>query len=73
MLCLAVGYWPRDAKDDRPEALIPLAALSWLAAAFLVVTGVVGTNVGPLLWPAGALQVILGILLTRAWMGRERR
>jgi hypothetical protein len=73
MLCLAVGYWPRDAKDDRSEASIPLAALSWLAAAFLLVTGVVGANVGPLLWPAAALHVILGILLTRAWMGRERR
>jgi hypothetical protein len=44
--------------------------LSWLAAAFLILSGVASANVGLLLWPAAALHVILGVLLTRAWMER---
>jgi hypothetical protein len=43
-------------------------ALSWLAAAFLIVTGLIGANVGILLRPAAALHLLLAILLTRAWM-----
>ena len=67
MLCLAAGCWPRAASAES-HALMPLAALSWLAAAFLIVTGVIGANVGTLLWPAAALHLILAILLARAWM-----
>ena len=69
MVCLAVGCWPRDGESSRSQALIPLAALSWLAAAFLIISGTVGANVGIMLWPAAALHVILAVLLTRAWMG----
>ncbi len=67
MLCLAAGCWPRAASAES-HALMPLTALSWLAAAFLIVTGLIGANVGILLWPAAALHLILAILLTRAWM-----
>ena len=66
MLCLAAGCWPR-AADSTPQALVPLMALSWLATAFLVAFGVIGANVGLLLWPAAALHLILAVLLTRAW------
>ena len=68
MVCLAAGCWPRDAEITQYGALIPLCALSWIAAAFLVVSGAVGANVGLLLWPAAALHVALAVLLTRAWM-----
>ena len=64
MLCLAAGYWPRAGESGRHQALVPLVALSWLAAAFLVVTGLVGANAGLLLWPAAALHLILAVLLT---------
>ena len=47
-------------------------ALSWLAAVFLIATGLVGANVGILLWPAAALHLILAVLLTRAWMESRR-
>jgi len=67
MLCLAVGCWPRAGESDRNQALVPLVALSWLAAAFLVLTGLVGSNVGLLLWPAAALHLILAVLLTWTW------
>jgi hypothetical protein len=68
MVCLAAGCWPRDAEISLSGGLIPPAALSWLAAAFLVVSGAIGANVGLLLWPAAALHLILAVLLTRAWM-----
>ena len=68
VVCPAVGCWPRDGESGQSRVLIPLAALSWLAAAFLVVSGAAGANVGLLLWPAAALHLILAVLLTRAWM-----
>jgi hypothetical protein len=64
MVCLAAGCWPRASKSGRHQARFPLIALSWLAAAFLVVTGLIGSNVGSLLWPAAALHLILAVLLT---------
>ena len=67
MLCLATGCWPRDSESTRHQALMPLLALSWLAAAFLVVIGLIGANVGLLLWPAAALHLILAGLLTWTW------
>jgi hypothetical protein len=71
MLFLAAGCWPR-AVSAESHALMPLTALSWLAAAFLIVTGLIGANVGILLWPAAALHLILAVLLTRAWMESRR-
>ena len=71
ILCLAAGCWPRAAAAES-HALMPLTALSWLAAAFLIVTGLIGANVGILLWPAAALHLILAILLTRAWVKAAR-
>ncbi len=72
MVCLAAGCWPGDAEIGLSQALIPLAALSWLAAAFLVFSGAAGATVGLLLWPAAVLHLILAGLLTRAWMESRR-
>jgi len=67
MLCLAAGCWPHAGERSRHQALVPLVALSWLAAAFLVVSGFIGANVGLLLWPAAALHLILAVVLTWTW------
>jgi hypothetical protein len=67
MICLAAGCWPRAGENGRHQALFPLVALSWLVAAFLLVTGLIGANVGLLLWPAAALHLILAVLLTWTW------
>ena len=67
ILCLAAGCWLRAGESDRLLALVPLVALSWMAAAFLVITGIIGANVGLLLWPAAALHLILAVLLTWTW------
>jgi hypothetical protein len=67
MLCLAAGCWPRAGESGRHQALVPFVALSWLAAAFLLVTGLIGANVGLLLWPAAVLHLILAVLLTWTW------
>ena len=72
MVCLAAGCWPGDAETGQSRALIPLAALSWLAAAFLGVSGAVRDNVGLILWPAAALHLILAVLLTRALLENRR-
>jgi Flp pilus assembly protein TadB len=72
MLCLAGGCWPRADESGLHQPLIPLVALSWLAAAFLAVTGLIDANVGLLLWPAAALHLILAVPLTRAWMESRR-
>jgi hypothetical protein len=69
---MAGSCWPREAEIGQSRALIPLAALSCLAAAFLIVSGVAGVNVGLLLWPVAALHLILAVLLTRAWMESRR-
>jgi hypothetical protein len=67
MLCLALGCWPRGGDDSgRRQALLPMTALSWLTAAFLVLFGLIGAKVGLLLWPAASLHLILAVLLTRA-------
>lgn len=71
MVCLAAGCWPRAAGAEAP-LLMPLMALSWLAAAFLIATGLIGANAGVLLWPAAALHLILAVLLTRAWVESRR-
>ncbi len=71
MLCLAAACWPSASGAEAP-ALVPLMALSWLAAAFLIVIGLIGANVGILLWPAAALHLILAVLLTRVWMESRR-
>jgi hypothetical protein len=71
MVCLAAGCWPRAAGAEAP-LLMPLMALSWLSATFLIATGLIGANAGVLLWPAAALHLILAVLLTRAWMESRR-
>ena len=70
MLCLALGCWPRPFKGEERQTLMPLLALSVLAAAFLIYVGIRGVNVGELLWPAAAAHLILAILLARAWVNR---
>jgi uncharacterized protein YjeT (DUF2065 family) len=67
LVCLGAGCWPRASESGRHQALVPLVAVSWLAPAFLVVTGLIGVNVGLLLWPAAALHLIFGVLLTWTW------
>ncbi len=72
MLCLALGCWPSASERGSPRAVTPLLALSVLAALYLLVVGVGGTNVGLLLWPAFATHLILAVLLARVWMASWR-
>ena len=65
MFCLALGCLLCAGGSGRRQVLVPLIALSWLAAAFLAITGFIGANVGSFLWPAAMLHLILALLLTR--------
>ena len=61
LIALAVACWPGR------TALCGMLTYSLLATAFLAYLGIRGNWVGPLLWPAIALHVLLTILLARAW------
>ena len=71
MVCLALGCWPRALEGEDRQALAPLIALSLLATVYLIYVGMVGVNVGVLLWPAALAHLVLAILLARAWMSRR--
>jgi len=70
MLCLALACWPRAFDGQNRQVLVPLLALSLLAAVYLIYVGMGGVNVGVLLWPAAAAHLILGLLLVRTWMSK---
>jgi len=70
MLCLSLGCWPRAFKGEGRQTLTPLLALSLLAAVFLIYVGIRVANVGPLLWPAAAIHLIIAIFLARTWVNR---
>jgi hypothetical protein len=65
IICLAAAVWPRGGESTESQALIALAALSWLVSVFLLVFGVWGGSVGLLFWPAAALHFMLALMLTR--------
>ena len=72
MVCLAIASWPRGPDDGSSQALLPLLALSVLAALYLAVVGLIGATVGALLWPAAAIHLVIAVLLVRAWMAGRR-
>ncbi len=72
MVCLALACWPSGSDGGQPRALVPLIALSLLAAFYLAVVGLEGATVGVLLWPAAAAHAVLAVLLARLWTSDRR-
>jgi hypothetical protein len=66
LVALAVACWP------GATALCGMLTYSMLATAFLAYVGIRSKWVGPLLWPAVVLHVVLTILLSRAWLMRPK-
>ncbi|HYT19672.1 MAG TPA: hypothetical protein VEW05_05500 [Candidatus Polarisedimenticolia bacterium] len=61
LIALGVGCWPGS------TALCGMLTYGALATLYLAYLGVIGEWVGPLLWPAVVLHVILTVLLAGAW------
>jgi hypothetical protein len=61
LLALGVGCWPGN------TAFCGILTYSALVTLYLLYLAIRGEWVGPLLWPAVVLHVILTIFLARAW------
>lgn len=69
---LAMGWacWPGIGAS---QSITGLLNYSLLITVYLGYVGFVGKLVGPLLWPAFALHVVLMVLLGRVWLNSSRR
>ena len=65
LIALGVACWP------GLTALCGMLPYSAPDAAFLAYLGIRGHWVGPLLWPAVTLHVILTLLLARSWLAKR--
>jgi hypothetical protein len=66
LIALAMACWP------GLTALCGMLTYSALTTAFLAYVGIRGNWVGPLLWPAVGLHVVIAIFLGRAWLMRPK-
>jgi hypothetical protein len=65
LIALAVACWPGT-------PLVGMLAYSAAVTLYLAYLGFAGGSVGPLLWPAVVLHLILTVLLARAARGEGR-
>ncbi len=73
LLSLAVACWPRRAGPGLTAPAVAMLAYNSLVALYLLCLGLGGEWVGPLLWPAVALHVVLSLLLVRQWGNQRSR
>jgi len=66
LFSLGLACWP--ARGPNRAALCGMLAYDLLVGLYFVLLGIRGEFVGPLLWPAAAVHLILGVLLAREWM-----
>jgi hypothetical protein len=68
ILSLSVACWPGPPGAAAPTRQgLGMSIYSLLIAALLAYAGAAEHLVGPLLWPAVALHLVLGLLLVREW------
>jgi hypothetical protein len=68
LLSLGIACWPgRDPAGNTAPALRAMLTYNILATLYLLYLGIEGQWVGPLLWPAVVLHLILSLLLLRQW------
>ncbi len=60
LISLAIMGW--TGRHDRP-AFLGLLAYNLLAASYLVILGLTFGTVGPVLWPAAGVHVVLSVLM----------
>lgn len=64
LLSLGIACWPgRESGERDSTALTAMLVYNALVAAYLVVLGIRGFWVGPLLWPAAVAHCVLLVLL----------
>ena len=64
IMALGLACWPGP-------PLLGMLTYSTLVALYFLYLGTAGDWVGPLLWPALALHVVLTLLLARSWLARR--
>ena len=65
LVSLAIACWPN--KQSTRSALSAMLMYGVLVTLYLTFLGFRGEWVGPLLWPAVLLHVVIAISLSRAW------
>ncbi len=65
LIGLGVSCWPWNSTF---QSLFGMLTYSVLAMLYLIVVGIRGEAVGPLLWPGVAVHAVLTVLLGGAWM-----
>ena len=69
LLALVLACWPTaEAESQAAKSVRALLIFSVLVALYLVYLGVDGGFVGPLLWPAVVLHLVVAIFLARTWV-----
>jgi hypothetical protein len=69
LLAVRWAGWP---GIDASKSITTLLNYSLLVTVYLGYSGLISGLVGPLLWPAFALHVVLTVLLTHAWLNSAR-
>lgn len=69
LIAFRVACWPGNAAG---YGLLGMLIYSVLVALYLVYVGTDGGERGVLLWPAVAFHAVFGVLLTRAWVQRQK-
>jgi hypothetical protein len=64
IMALGFACWPGP-------PLLGMLIYSVLVTLYFLYLGIVGDWVGPLLWPALALHVLLTVFLARSWLARR--
>lgn len=70
LLSLGLAGWPGTGDAARPRRA--LLTFNLLITLYLLLLGIRGEWVGPLLWPAVVLHAVLTVLLARAWLAARK-
>jgi hypothetical protein len=70
LISLGVACGP--AAESSQSALRGMTVYSFGAGLYLTYLGVAGQRVGPLLWPAAILHLLLALLLARTWWSIQK-
>ncbi len=74
LLSLGLACWlGKNGAGDSAPAFRGMLTYNLLVTLYLLYLGVRGEWVGPLLWPAAALHIVVTLFLTRAWVVTPRR
>ena len=72
LVALGIACWPDDNRESRVRAFQGMLCYSLFVTLYLAYLGIGGEFVGPLLWPAVVVHLVLTLLLVWPWL-RQRK